>query len=253
MLVLFIYNIAITLIILIILTLIAGILPLIERKLLSLTQRRVGPFFLGYRGRLQYIADALKILLKDFFIPYYANKTLFIFSPALTLGICYIFWLNIFWGKNIIYYDIEYNLILLILLGIITNVLIILTGYYSNNKYAFLGGIRTAINTFLLELLMGLLFLNIILVNQSFSLIYCWSFQEEFISITYFFFLLPLIFIILLLEVCKAPFDLNEAESELVSGYQTEYGSFLFGLYYLGEYFHIFFFSAAIIIIFFGC
>ena len=170
---LYIYNIIITLVILIALTLIAGILPLIERKLLSLAQRRVGPCFLGYRGRLQYIADAIKILIKDFYVPYYANKTLFIFSPSVTLGTCYLFWLNVFWGKNLLYFDIEYNLVLLIILGILTNVLIIFTGYYSNNKYAFLGGLRTAISTFILELVMGLLFLNIIVVNYSFSLMQC--------------------------------------------------------------------------------
>lgn len=252
MFVYYLYNILITLVILIILTLIAGILPLIERKLLSLAQRRVGPCFLGYRGRLQYIADAIKVLIKDFYLPYYANKTLFIFSPSVTLGTCYLFWLNVFWGKNLLYFDIEYNIVVLIILGIITNVLIIFTGYYSNNKYAFLGGLRTAITTFMLELVIGLLFLNVIVVNYSFCLMNCWVFQEEFWSIIYYFFILPLVFIALLLETNKAPFDLNEAESELVCGYQTEYGSFLFGLYYLSEYFHIFFFSTVLVIIFFG-
>jgi len=91
MLAFYIIHILICLIILINLTLIAGILPLIERKVLSLMQRRVGPHFLGYRGRLQFIADAVKILVKDFFIPYKVNKQLFVFSPAAMLTLCYFF------------------------------------------------------------------------------------------------------------------------------------------------------------------
>jgi len=91
MLFFYLLNIIICLVILINLTLIAGILPLIERKVLSLMQRRVGPYFLGYRGRLQFIADAVKILIKDFFIPYKINKFLFVFNPALMLTLCYIF------------------------------------------------------------------------------------------------------------------------------------------------------------------
>ena len=253
MITIYISNIILLIIILINLTLIAGILPLIERKLLSLMQRRVGPYFLGYRGRLQFIADAIKILVKDFFIPYKANKRLFIFSPVIILTLCYFLWLNIFWGKNLFFYEIEYNLIFLLFLGLFNNLFILLTGYYSNNKYAFLGSIRTSLIFFILELLMSLFFLNILVLNKSFSFIYLWHLQEELYLSIYFFFLLPFILIILLLEVNKAPFDLSEAESELVTGFHTEYGSFLFGLYYLGEYFHIYFFAIVVIVLIGGC
>jgi len=92
----YIINIIILVVIFLNLTLVAGILPLIERKVLSLMQRRVGPYFLGYRGRLQFIADAVKILIKDFFVPYKVNFILFIFSPTCMLTLCYLFWLNIF-------------------------------------------------------------------------------------------------------------------------------------------------------------
>lgn len=253
MLAFYIIHILICLIILINLTLIAGILPLIERKVLSLMQRRVGPHFLGYRGRLQFIADAVKILVKDFFIPYKVNKQLFVFSPAAMLTLCYFFWLNIFWGKNLFFYDIEYNILLLLFLGLFSNVFILLTGYYSNNKYAFLGSLRTGIVFFILELLMSVFLLNCFLINNSFSLVYFWNWQEEFFNIVYFIYISPLILIITLIEVNKAPFDLSEAESELVTGFHTEYGSFLFGLYYLGEYFHIFFFSIVLIVLVGGC
>jgi NADH:ubiquinone oxidoreductase subunit H len=253
MLYIYIFNTILLVVILINLTLIAGILPLIERKVLSLMQRRVGPYFLGYRGRLQFIADAIKILVKDFFVPYKANKKLFVFCPVIILTLCYFLWLNIFWGKNLFFYEIEYNLILLLFIGLFNNLFILLTGYYSNNKYAFLGSIRTSLIFFILELLMSLFFLNILLLNKSFSFIYLWNIQEELYLAVYFFYLIPFICIIVLLEVNKAPFDLSEAESELVTGFHTEYGSFLFGLYYLGEYFHIYFFSIVIIVLIGGC
>ena len=249
----YVLNIVILLVILINLTLIAGILPLIERKVLSLMQRRVGPHFLGYRGRLQFIADALKILVKDFFVPYKVNVILFVFSPACMLTLCYLFWLNIFWGKNLFFIEVEYNLLFLLFLGIFSNMCILFTGYFSNNKYAFLGSLRTAITFFLLELLMGLIFLNLIFLNGSFSLFYFWNWQEEVFFGLYFIGIFPLILVVTLMEVNKAPFDLSEAESELVTGFHTEYGSFLFGLYYLGEYFHIFFFSIVLIVLFWGC
>lgn len=249
----YIINIIILVVIFLNLTLVAGILPLIERKVLSLMQRRVGPYFLGYRGRLQFIADAVKILIKDFFVPYKVNFILFIFSPTCMLTLCYLFWLNIFWGKNLFFIEVEYNIVFFLFLGVFTNICILLTGYYSNNKYAFLGSLRTAVTFFILEILMSLFFLNIIVINNSFSLFYFWNWQEELFLFIYFLGIAPLIIIITLLEVNKAPFDLSEAESELVTGFHTEYGSFLFGLYYLGEYFHIFFFSIVLVVLLFGC
>ena len=250
---LYLLNSLYIIIILINLTLIAGILPLIERKILSLMQRRVGPCFLGYRGRLQFIADAVKILIKDFFLPYNVSFVLFCFSPACILTLCYLFWLNIFWGKNLFFLELEYNLVYLLFLGFFTNIFIVFTGYFSNNKYAFLGSLRTSVTFFILELITSIFFLILIQVNESFSLIYFWVWQEEMFLICLFFFLFPIIIILSLLEVNKAPFDLSEAESELVTGYHTEYGSFLFGLYYLGEYFHIFFFSIFLVVILGGC
>ena len=176
---LYLLNSLYIIIILINLTLIAGILPLIERKILSLMQRRVGPCFLGYRGRLQFIADAVKILIKDFFLPYNVSFVLFCFSPACILTLCYLFWLNIFWGKNLFFLELEYNLVYLLFLGFFTNIFIVFTGYFSNNKYAFLGSLRTSVTFFILELITSIFFLILIQVNESFSLIYFWVWQEE--------------------------------------------------------------------------
>jgi NADH-quinone oxidoreductase subunit H len=127
-----------------------------------------------------------------------------------------------------------------------------LTGYFSKNKYAMLAAVRTGIGMLNLELFLGLMLLNIILISESFSFLSIVILQENFWFIFLFFFLIGLIVITFLLETSRSPFDLPEAESELVTGYTTEYGGFFFGLYYLGEYLHLFFFSLILSILFFG-
>lgn len=115
-----------------------------------------------------------------------------------------------------------------------------------------LASVRTGIGMLNLEIFMGLMLLNLAAVGESFSFLPLVVYQQHYFIIFNFFFLLGLIVITFLLETARAPFDLSEAESELVAGYQTEYGGFLFGLYYLGEYMHLFFFSMVISIVFLG-
>jgi NADH-quinone oxidoreductase subunit H len=233
-------------------TLIGGILPLIERKYLSLIQRRVGPKFVGYKGRLQFIADALKMFLKGCVIPSSANSFFFLFWPAVVLSLCYFFWVNALWGVNITYFELEYNIVFLALLSIGLNAAIFLTGYYSKNKYALLGSVRTLIVLFGLELIMGVFFLTLILFIHSFHISVTHTLQEEYSLCMAFSAMANFILILILLEINKSPFDLNEAETELVTGYHTEYGSFFFALFYLGEYFHLFFTSTLMVYFFFG-
>jgi len=127
-----------------------------------------------------------------------------------------------------------------------------LTGYFSKNRYAMLAAVRTGIGMLNLELFLGLMLLNLILVSESFSFSAIVVLQENFWFFFLFFFLSGLIVITFLLETSRSPFDLPEAESELVTGYTTEYGGFFFGLYYLGEYLHLFFFSLILSLLFFG-
>lgn len=127
-----------------------------------------------------------------------------------------------------------------------------LTGFFSKNKYAMLAAVRTGVGMLNLEIFLGLMLLNVMFVGESFSFFPLVIYQEIYLLIFYFFPLIGLITITFLLETNRAPFDLAEAESELVAGYQTEYGGFFFGLYYLGEYMHLFFFSAVISILFLG-
>jgi len=127
-----------------------------------------------------------------------------------------------------------------------------LTGYFSKNKYSLLGSIRCAVLTLNLEIFLGLVFMTLVMFSGSFSFSAFVAYQEFFWFFFFYFTFFGLIIIVFLLETNRAPFDLPEAESELVSGYNTEYGSFLFALYYLGEYFHLFFFSLNVAIFFFG-
>lgn len=248
----FLIIIIINIILMLILTIIIASLTLIERKFLALVQRRVGPNFVGYKGRLQYIADALKMFLKGSLIPDEANKYLFVSLPSLALSVCYCFWMNSVWGPSLSLFDIEYNLVYVSLFSVLFGLIVILTGYFSKNKYAMLASIRTSIGMLNLELFLGLMILNVIFISESFSFINIVNIQENYWLIFLFFILSGLITITFLLETNRAPFDLPEAESELVTGYTTEYGGFFFGLYYLGEYLHLFFFSVVISIIFFG-
>ena len=243
-----IYNIILMLLV----TLVIASLTLIERKFLSLVQRRVGPNYVGYKGRLQYIADALKLFVKGVLIPYESNKFWFVFIPSFALAICYSFWINSVWGPSLSIFDIEYNTVYAALLSIIFSFCIILTGFFSRNKYAMLASIRTVLLVLNLEIFLGLLILNLVLITESFNFTTFVIYQETIWFIFLYFGLIGIITITFLLEVNRAPFDLAEAESELITGYSTELGGFHFGLYYLGEYFHLFFFSMTIVIFFLG-
>lgn len=242
------YNIICMLLI----TLVIASLTLTERKILSLVQRRVGPNFVGYRGRLQYLADALKLFVKGIIIPDEVNKFWFVTIPAIVAAICYTFWINSVWGPSISIFELEYNIVYASLLSVIFSYCIILTGYFSKNKYAVMASVRCMLLVLNLEVFLGLMILNLVLIVETFNF-NAFSIYQEVVWLCFsFFFVLALIIITFLLETNRAPFDLAEAESELIAGYTVEYGGFFFALFYLGEYFHLFFFSMTISIFFLG-
>lgn len=248
----YLYIVLFFIVLMLVMTLIVASLTLLERKYLALVQRRVGPKFVGYKGRLQYIADALKLFLKGNIIPNDCNRFFFIFIPSCVAAICYSFWMNAVWGPSVSLFEIEYNLIYISLFSVVFGMCIVLTGFFSKNKYAMLSAVRTVIGMINLEIFMGLMILSLITFGNSFSYLDYVIIQENYWLFSTFFLISGLIVITFLLESSRAPFDLSEAESELVAGYFTEYGSFFFALYYLGEYLHLFFFSATMVIFFFG-
>ena len=223
------FILIINIILMLVLTIIIASLTLIERKFLALVQRRVGPNFVGYKGRLQYIADALKLFVKGALIPDESNRFLFVTIPSIAVAICYSFWMNGVWGPSISLFEIEYNLIYVSLFSVLFGMCVILTGYFSKNKYAMLAAVRTGIGMLNLELFLGLMVLNIIFITESFSFLPLVIYQENYWFIFIFILISGLLIITFLLETNRAPFDLPEAESELVTGYTTEYGGFFFG------------------------
>ena len=220
--------------------LIGGILPLYERKFLSLTQRRVGPRFVGYKGRLQFIADALKVLWKEFVLLFNVNSFYFLLLPVLYLNINLLFFINIYWFSNTSLFNVEYNVVFFIIINILLHILIILVGFFIKNKYTVIASSRLINIAFSTELFVLLIDTFIYFLVKSFSFSKFFTIKNYssllYLSIV----IIPLLLIFFLLETAKTPFDIVEAETEIIMGYHVEYSGFLFGLFVLAEYFHVF-------------
>ncbi len=240
-------------IIFLLLTLIIATITLMERKILALVQRRVGPNYIGYKGRLQFIADALKLLLKHIVIVNKLNKLMFLLLPSIILIMCYLFWINLIWGPNLAICEIEYNLLFMALVSSFFSILMFIVGWTTKNKYAVLSSSRVLVITLNLEIFLNFLILYMVSLFESFSFYQIVSFQHNFIwSIFLLLPVLPIMLILFFLETGRIPFDLGEAESELIAGHTTEMGGFFFALFYLGEYFHLFCFSLTYVLLLFG-
>lgn len=241
------------LILFLIFTIIIATVTLIERKVLALIQRRVGPNYIGYKGRLQFIADALKLLFKHIAIINKTNQILFIIIPALVLITSYLFWANLVWLPHLAICEIEYNLLIMGLISYFFSYLLVLVGFSSNNKYAILASTRVVVISLNLEILLNffIVMLAIISNSLSFSQLAELQFLTKWNFLVYLP-LLPVLILTFLVETGRIPFDLAEAESELIAGYTTEYGGFYFALFYLGEYFHLYCFSAVYVLCLFG-
>ncbi len=231
--------------------LIGGILPLLERKILSLVQRRVGPYYVGYKGRLQFLADALKVFFKEFIYLAKINNSIYLLLPLFYFYLNLILFFLFIYSDNVFYIDMNYYIIYMYIILIYSNIILFFSGLFSKNKYSILSASRIVFFIFSLDILFSIFIIILILLCESFD------FQQiQYLkSFGYFNFLgvllLPMLIIIFLLDANKAPYDLFEAESELINGYAIEYSGFLFGIYILVEYLHILFFSYIIINIFF--
>ena len=230
-----------------------AIYTLLERKFMAAVQRRKGPVVVGFHGVLQPFSDALKLILKEFFRPREAERLLFLFGPYLMLVISLTNWLIIPLSSDGALLDLNYSLIFYYGVSSLGVYGIIISGWASNSKYAFLGAIRSAAQMLSYEVCIGFIFLSVGCLAGSFDLDEISFMQAK--TISFVVPLLPLFFVFYicaLAETNRMPFDLPEAEAELVSGYNTEYSSMGFTLFFLAEYSNMLLMSFLMVILFFS-
>lgn len=224
-----------------------------ERKVLASIQRRRGPNVVGFWGILQAVADGLKLVVKEIIFPSRSNTLFFVFAPIWVLVTSFTGWALIPFFFNNFYTDFDFGILYILAISSLGVYGIILAGWSSNSRYAFLGGLRSVAQLISYEVSLGLIILPVILVSNSLNLMEIILIQQKTIWFCFPFFPLTFIFFITILaETNRTPFDLPEAEAELVAGFNVEYSSSLFALFFLGEYSSMLLMSILMVILFFG-
>ena len=224
----------------------------LDRRVWAFVQKRQGPNVVGPFGLLQSLADALKYIFKEIIIPSSSNKIIFILAPIVTMTLALVAWAVIPFSKTQVIADINVGILYLFAVSSLGVYGIIMGGWASNSKYPFLGAIRSAAQMVSYEVSIGIIIINVLLCVGSLNLSDIVLAQQNLWFVIPLFPMFVIFFISALAETNRPPFDLPEAEAELVAGYQTEYSGMMYAMFWLGEYANILLMCALGSILFLG-
>jgi NADH-quinone oxidoreductase subunit H len=224
----------------------------LDRRIWGAVQKRKGPNVVGPFGLLQTVADALKYMFKEVIIPSSSNKVIFILAPIVTMTLALVAWAVIPFSEELVLANINVGILYLFAVSSLGVYGIIMGGWASNSKYPFLGAIRSAAQMVSYEVSIGIIIINVLLCVGSLNLIDIVNAQQNLWFVVPLFPMFVVFFISALAETNRPPFDLPEAEAELVSGYQTEYSGMMYAMFWLGEYANILLMCAMGAILFLG-
>ena len=224
----------------------------LDRRIWAFVQKRRGPNVVGPFGLFQTLADALKYIFKEIIIPASSNKIIFILAPIVTMTLALIAWAVIPFSEDYVLADINVGILYIFAISSLGVYGIIMGGWASNSKYPFLGSIRSAAQMVSYEVSIGVIIINVLLCVGSLNLSDIVLAQEKIWFVIPLFPMFVIFFISSLAETNRPPFDLPEAEAELVAGYQTEYSGMMYAMFWLGEYANILLMCALGSILFLG-